>query len=872
MKSYFDKLLQNRYNIIILVMMLIAVSGLLIGFSKRVDDQLFDLFFKIRGQRQISDKIVFVYLSDQDIQDLGGWPITRDYYGYITHVLTERGARVIGFDFLMDTPSSQYPEFDRVLTDFFESSGNVCLPSIVLSSKETQHNQSARSTKGSIQKGESILFPYRPFKEHAAGIGFSNLGDESTIRKTPLVMTVQDTFLLSYGVELVRLYLGATRSEILDNAIFLYDQNKLIKKIPFDHKGFLRLNHFGGVEHIRSYDFLNLLQMYKESPDSLDFNGCMVVVAATASSLPVVKRTPLSSFLPASLIHLTVAENLIFKNQFHESPSWIVFILSTLILFFYFYVWKNKSIHVALMLLSGCIGGYVAVSYILFVFLKLVVPIFFPVAFLIFVSAILGGIKSGQRRWRVETQRSLLREQISQKREALVEAENRLRELKTRLQTEMDEKQKLSEKTLNLTEERKKAVQSLEKHLRDLEDAVVSEDKIPKSQFPGIIHAPESKMVSVLSLVQKLALDDISVLILGETGTGKELVARAIHEASSRKKAPFIAVNCGALPETLLESELFGHEKGSFTGATARRRGRFELADGGTIFLDEITETAPAFQSHLLRVLQEGTIERLGSEQLVRVNVRVIAATNKDIKDEVHSRRFRSDLFYRLNGFTMKIPPLHERKEDIPVLAVHFIQKYGDKHIASFSEHAMDILLAYSWPGNVRELENVIRRAALMARSENRIRIQASDIPDEIKEIKEEKVPHVSYQSLEEQILEMMRVLKFSRSSISKTAKALGNRDRGTITEYFRGMCFEALVNNDYHIEKAAMHISMTKDKGTVERIAKKIEEYLRNLQLVSNIPIGSIDDTEILPSTFKGLPQKYHPFLIQIIQHFCDE
>jgi two-component system response regulator HydG len=205
------------------------------------------------------------------------------------------------------------------------------------------------------------------------------------------------------------------------------------------------------------------------------------------------------------------------------------------------------------------------------------------------------------------------------------------------------------------------------------------------------------------------------VLITGESGTGKEVIADSIHAASPRRLKPFIKVSCAALPDTLLESELFGYEKGAFTGANARKEGRFELANGGTLFLDEIGEISPAVQVKLLRVLQDGKIERLGGTRTIDTDVRILTATNKDLHKEVEEKRFREDLFYRLNVINIHVSPLRERKEDVPLLAMHFLRLYAGKNnkpIEGFTEEAMLALSSYDWPGNVRELENAIERAA----------------------------------------------------------------------------------------------------------------------------------------------------------------
>ena len=253
-----------------------------------------------------------------------------------------------------------------------------------------------------------------------------------------------------------------------------------------------------------------------------------------------------------------------------------------------------------------------------------------------------------------------------------------------------------------------------------------------KFSFENIIYASPA-FNRVLELVRKVAATDASVLIEGESGTGKELIARAIHSASSRRNQPFVAVNCGALPEGLLESELFGHARGSFTGAVAAKRGLFEEAHDGTLFLDEIGEMSPALQVKLLRALQQGEVRRVGENRPVKVNARIIAATNKDLKAAVAKETFRDDLYYRLKVFPILIPPLRERKEDILPLAEFFLKRVREKHkgrARSFSPEAARTLLSYGWPGNVRELEHAVERAIILCSDEE---IRPEDLPPELR-------------------------------------------------------------------------------------------------------------------------------------------
>jgi len=285
--------------------------------------------------------------------------------------------------------------------------------------------------------------------------------------------------------------------------------------------------------------------------------------------------------------------------------------------------------------------------------------------------------------------------------------------------------------------ERKRAEAALHEHMATLKSAfeeiqvlkdqlykeniALREEIDVKRMFEEIVGSSPA-LQSVLSQVTKVAPMDSTVLITGETGTGKELIARAIHKRSQRASRAFVSVNCAAIPRDLIASELFGHEKGAFTGATQRRLGRFESADGGTIFLDEVGELPPEMQIALLRVLQEREFQRVGGNESITTDARVVAATNRDLQAAIADGKFREDLFYRLNVFPIELPPLRQRKEDIPLLVEYFVDRYGSqagKKITGISKKSMELLRSYDWPGNIRELQNVIERSVIICDSEN---------------------------------------------------------------------------------------------------------------------------------------------------------
>jgi DNA-binding NtrC family response regulator len=293
--------------------------------------------------------------------------------------------------------------------------------------------------------------------------------------------------------------------------------------------------------------------------------------------------------------------------------------------------------------------------------------------------------------------------------------------------------------------------------------------------FANIIGSAPA-MQAVFKAVVQVAGSRASILVSGESGTGKELIAAAIHERSPRAKGPFVKLHCAALAETLLESELFGHERGAFTGAVARREGRFVQADGGTLFLDEIGDISPAMQVKLLRFLQERELERVGGNQTLRVDVRVIAATNRDLRAEVDGGRFREDLYYRLNVINIQTPPLRDRRSDIGVLADHFLRQYAEenrKTIEGFADEAMARLAAYDWPGNVRELENVVERAVVLASGP---RITAAELPPNLIALSanrsEVNIPGSTMAEIERHAI--LTTLEATGGSTTKAAAMLG--------------------------------------------------------------------------------------------------
>lgn len=332
--------------------------------------------------------------------------------------------------------------------------------------------------------------------------------------------------------------------------------------------------------------------------------------------------------------------------------------------------------------------------------------------------------------------------------------------------------------------------------------------------IPGLIGSSEA-MEKIYKLIRKVARSNASVLLLGETGTGKEIVATAIHQLSLRNGGPCVKVNCGALSESLLESELFGHKRGSFTGAIDNRTGRFEAAHGGTIFLDEINSTSLQLQVKLLRVLQQREFERVGDTQTVRVDTRVIAAANCDLMEQVADGKFREDLYWRLNVIPIYIPPLRDRREDVPELVTHFLQIYNeenDRYVVHIQREAMDFLQQHDWPGNVRELQNYIERAVVMADGDE---LTSELLPDELVTGKPTRSSRLRYADLETLTFEVVE------QGVSESGPQEDNLHAKIVNRVERELIAQVMVACNNVQTKAATKLGINRNT-----LHKKLKEY----------------------------------------------
>ncbi|MBM4160869.1 MAG: CHASE2 domain-containing protein [Ignavibacteria bacterium] len=854
---------------------LLAVSLILSGPIDGLEQQLLTERFRFRGELPPDTNIVILYFDNDDIASLGGSDLKRLYYGLLIDVLKKSGVSVIGIDVFFGEHNLQFPQYDSLLASTATAAGNVVASCYFR--RIDPHASASASPELALQLypavseggllGSQLQLPFAELREAVKGLGHTNLDPGPTIG-VPVLVNVGGGSVAAFGFEAVRLFLDVPREgvRIAAGSINLHSPGS-VRSLSFSRPGIVDLNFPGSlssfkvlrcVEVLRSYQ----LQQLGVTPpiDLAALRNKVVLVSVIGEGRSRFFVTPFDGEFPSVGIHATFIDNALTDRFLTRAPAAdaaaISLILAVFALVLVFRIgYLNGFMFSGLTLLI-----YVVATQIAFSMWCATLPIVQPVFLVVTVSL-------GMFLYEHLT----VRKRVAQLERDKEEVESKLRASELNLQ--MLEQELMDEKTgdrpargTELVDEIKRYkldIKTLSAQVSDLvrfEPLEIGQDG-GKAVFEGIVYNTSGKMREAVELIQKVSASDTNVLILGESGTGKELVARAIHNLSPRKGNVFAAVNCGALTETLLESELFGHERGSFTGAVKDKVGRFEYADGGTIFLDEIAETSEAFQVKLLRIVQSGEFERVGSTLSRRANIRIVAATNKSLRDLVAEKRFREDLYYRLNVFSLELPPLRERKGDISILAEHFLKRNDAK--LSFSSTVMDAFLQYQWPGNVRELDSAITRATIMARAEQRELLQLRDLPEQIASALKGQV------DLEDQIIELLRAKKFSRSSISETAEELGGLNRGTVAEYFRGVCFRYFFENLWDTEKTVRAISKSEEEETNDRVTKKLSEYLANVVDGITGELSFEQTKQNLRPKYKNLPQRYHTILDEVVRSY---
>ncbi|MBI3112761.1 MAG: sigma 54-interacting transcriptional regulator [Ignavibacteriales bacterium] len=852
-------------------LMLVLLAGPIQGLEERVLTSR----YAIRGEIQADTNLVILYFDNDDIASLGGWPLTRNYYALLIDVLTRSRVVAVGFDILFGEHNLQFPEHDNLLALTTAASGKVVLSSyfrVLPSESSPQNSPDVRisflpSLPGS-RSGTGLQLPFTELASAASGIGHANLVD-GAMGAVPLFVRSGPGAVPFFGLEVLRVALGVDRDEVrVEGGKMSLARSQALYQIPFDEHGTSLLNFPGPISVFKRYRCIEVLRSYElqrmglnPTLDLTSLEGKIILVGVIGEGRSIVVQSPFDRRFPSIGVQATFLDNAL-TGRFLSAPGSIVSIpLSLLLVGFALWLFGRLRFLTSFTITAFMLLVYGVVTQWTFVSWGIVLPLAGPVlSFLLFATgAVLyeyGMVRKTVGRLETDKQKA--------------ESELRARELKLQaLERELlDRRSRAGGESrpgdLEEIQRYKEEIRTLSARVSDLvKFEPIAENDTGGGVFEGMVYQASGRMKETVELIQKISTSDANVLVLGESGTGKELVAQAIHHLSPRGKRQFVTVNCGALTETLLESELFGHEKGSFTGAVKDKMGRFEFADGGTIFLDEIAETSEAFQVKLLRVVQSGEFERVGSTMTLKVDARIIAATNKSLKDLVQEKRFREDLYYRLNVFSVQLPALRERKADIPLLAQHFVT-LEDPSFA-ISSTVLDAYLQYPWPGNVRELQGSIKRAAILAKSEKRSLIQLKDLSEEIISSLKGQV------DIEDQILELLRNKKFSRSSISETAEELGGLNRGTVAEYFRGICFKYFFESVWDKELTIAGIAGNQNGEANERVMKKLSEYVGNV--VEGVQQGrSLEDVKpSLKAKYKNLPQRYHTILDEVIRAYLD-
>ena len=813
MKNLSGKLFGISYLKIIALLFAFLLLLVFSGFARFFDKESETFLTKLGGESTPDSNIVIIDITQSDISAIGPWPIKRSYYALLIKSLSDLKVKSVGLEVFLSARFATQSVYDNLLTKEIEKAGDVILSSTA---------GSVHLDK-SIYTTDSLSYPTPKLLDEKLKTGHLNFIEDDAI-KIPLIIKTQ-------------------REKEKAFALQLADKNLSRKDIE--------VNLFSSWKKFSNYSLIQFFGLYRNQKESLKYlKDKIVLIGINDPQLAFFVSSPFDEKVPGIALHAFAVDNILNEHWINDNYSFLSTVIFLLFLCFVaFYVEEKPTNSVSVIYISVFIL-VLALSLILlkFFYMKLSYSYFLiPFLFLVLAELALYIIKS----------RSILADTLAEAQVLKNVLESKEGELIT-LQKELDVSSK-SPQLLEKIKTLKKDINKLKEKEEDQSAAEININIEPEN-FYGLVYKSKV-MANVVDLVKRTAPEDATVLILGESGTGKELVAKAIHTLSSRKDKNFVAVNCGALSDSLLESELFGHVKGAFTGAVTEKTGRFEASNNGTIFLDEIAETSENFQVKLLRILQTGDFEKVGSSETEHVNLRVIAATNKNLENAVKEKKFREDLYYRLNVIKIELPPLRNRKEDIEILVNYFIEKETDGF--KISNSAYKALTDYQWKGNIRELEAVIKRACILARSSERNLIQLSDLPKEI--VKETSI------DFDDLVLESLRHKKFSHSSVTETAKELGNVSRTLISENFRGYCLKTLVENDFHLTNVVPLISGTDDSEVNERVKNKIEMFIHNIEN----DVKNISDRDFVAvksnfiSKYKNLPQRFHFYLDETIKQY---
>jgi transcriptional regulator with GAF, ATPase, and Fis domain/CHASE2 domain-containing sensor protein len=794
--------------IVIGYLILLLFPGIKNGITKG-----FENIYKItRGEVEPDSNIVLIHISKEDLESIGPWPIKRNYYALLINELTKLNVKQIGLEVFISSRLVTQTIYDKLLKNEIDKSGRVVLSSIA---------------GMLIQAGEkfytdSLSYPSPKLLNENFSTGHLNYIENDGI-VIPIKIYNKDFEEAAFSKQLA-------------------GSNSNLREI--------QLNVVASWRKIQNYSVLEFSKMIYNNDETLSsFNNKIILIGISDEQFASTIKTTFDNQLPGVALHAFAIDNIL-NSRHYRSGLYLISAIVFFILLVGLNLFSGNSSY-KLFFIYLFIGiAFLVITFVLYSFFyqKLALA-FFAVPFLLLIVSDVSShfLEREKLLEGVLDESDLLKSLLNKKEIELVHLQNKLSTIKEEGETQLVEKIKTLESDIAKLKENE-----------DDREKVKVEETQQVENFWGIVYKSKA-MASVVELIKKSAPTDTTILIVGESGTGKELVARAIHSLSSRNNKNFVAVNCGALSENILESELFGHVRGAFTGASTDKLGRFEVANNGSIFLDEIGETSESFQVKLLRVLQTGEIEKVGSSKEERVNVRIIAATNKELERAVKEKSFREDLYYRLNVFKIDLPPLRDRKEDTEILALHFLS--NESAGMFISKATLQALIEYDWKGNVRELESVIKRAIILANSEERNLIQLSDLPKEIVKVRK--------YNFEDLVLESLRNKKFSHSSVTEIAKELGDVNRTMVSENFRGTVFKTLFENDFELEKVISTIADTDEQDVLDKVRSKIQTFILNIE--NDIKKSDEKDFEkfkkIFSSKYKNLPVKFHYYLDEFIK-----
>lgn len=812
-----QKILERRNYIGYLTIIAgLVLAFLFEGFVKNIDQSVSSFYRMLGGEKKPADSVVIISIDADDIEKLGGWPLKRTYYALLVSELTNLEVKKIGIEILLSSNVALQSVYNDLLNEEIGKSKRVVVSSLV-----TDENKF-----GEKFDRDSLIYSQPKIDLPQIQSGHLNYFSNGGL------------FVPS------SIYVNGKREKAFSIALAgdNFSNIETLMKINL-YCSWKKFTHYSLIEFFKAVE--------SDEPSLKNLKDKIVLIGVTDPTIAKTLHSNYDDELPGVGLHALALDNILTGRLITKQFSW--FINAAALIFLILCVQFGKRNRAALLLSPGII--YFAVTFLLLNFMYIEVSYSFFILPLLFVL----GAESAFYFLRTK----IALDETYSETEALRSALSYKGDQLAKLQKEIEHGNGLEAETLL---QKIKLLQDEITKLKEYDEAnnsvIVPVENVVKN-FNGIVYCSQ-EIDNIVNIIKKISSTNATALISGESGSGKELIAHAIHDLSERKKQNFVALNCAALPETLLESELFGHVRGAFTNAIGDKKGLFELADGGTIFLDEVGETSELFQAKLLRVIQFGEFQKVGSPETKHVDVRIIAATNRNIEQLVKQKKFREDLYYRLNVLRIELPPLRERKDDIEVLANYFMKRENPS--LQISRAVMQSLVNNEWHGNVRELESIIKRVAIFAASENRNVIKLGDLPDDYR--KYEKL------SLENLILDSLRSKKFSHSSINETAKELGNLSRTMVTENFRGIFFREYVKFDFNLEKSISEIAGSDDNDTLEKIRSKTSVYLENVRKdlvkIENRNFETVKNS--FPAKYKNLPSRYHQYLDLIIKRMIEK